>query len=85
MKQRRRRQTMTASVLGALALATATLVGATTMTKLPPEQKQGSTAYMSGGVGKDQRAAIEHAAHEDGGARRHQRQGHVLEPRDGDL
>ena len=62
MKHRRRRQTMTAGVVGALALATATLVGATTMTKLPPEQKQGSTAFMSGGVGKDQRAAIEHAA-----------------------
>lgn len=62
MKQRRRRRTMTAGVAGALALAAATLVGAATMAKLPPEQKQGSAAFISGGIGKDQRAAIEHAA-----------------------
>ena len=37
------------------------------------------------GVAHAGEAAIEHGAHEHGGARRHQRQRHVLEPRDGDL
>ncbi len=62
MKQRRRRQAMTAGVVGAFALVGTTMVGAATMTKLPPEQKQGSTSFMSGGVGKDQRTAIEREA-----------------------
>jgi hypothetical protein len=59
MDQRNKRWTMVAVVA---ALSTAAVAGAATMSNLPPEQKQGSIAYLSGGVGAGQRTAIEDAA-----------------------
>jgi hypothetical protein len=62
MKLRWKRTAITASAIGALALVTTAAVAAATMSSLPPEQKQGPTAFMSGGAGADQRAAMKHAA-----------------------
>jgi hypothetical protein len=59
MNQRNKRWTMVAI---AAALSTAAVAGAQTMSNLPPEQKQGSIAYLSGGVGDEQRTAIKDAA-----------------------
>jgi len=46
----------------AAALSTAAVAGAAEISNLPPEQKQGSIAYLSGGVGAEQRTAIENVA-----------------------
>jgi hypothetical protein len=56
------RSVRTAMMTMAIALGSATTVGAATTANLPPEQKQGSIVFLSGGVGKDQQAAIKHVA-----------------------
>ena len=59
MNQRNKRWTRVAV---AAALSTAAVAGEAQMSNLPPEQKQGSIAYLSGGVGDEQRTAIKDAA-----------------------
>lgn len=59
MDQRNKRWAMVAI---AAALGTAAVAGAATMSNLPPEQKQGSIAYLSGGVGAEERTAIKDVA-----------------------
>jgi hypothetical protein len=59
MDHQGKRWTMMAS---AIALGTATTVGAATMANLPSEQKQGSIVFLSGGIAKDQQTAIKRAA-----------------------
>jgi hypothetical protein len=54
------RRWTTAAVGAALCAATGAL--AATNTSLPPVQTSGQVSYLSGGVGKDQQAAIKHVA-----------------------
>jgi len=59
MGQRNKRWTMVAL---AGVLSTAAVAGAATMANLPPEQKQGSIGFRSGGVGVEQRTAMKEVA-----------------------
>jgi hypothetical protein len=59
MDQPYKRWTMVAI---AAAFSTAAVAGAATMSNLPPEQKQGSIAFLSGGVRAEQRMAMKDAA-----------------------
>jgi hypothetical protein len=58
--EKRNKQLM---MLGAaVTLGIATVAGATTASNLPPEQKQGAIAFLSGGIGVEQRTAMKDAA-----------------------